>query len=342
MARVAPHAIAACAATLAVAILLASCASTLSRDELAVEYYNIGSAYFDLGELDKSATYLARAIELSPELARGSYNLARVYVLQERFDDALELLDELLDADPANALVIETIAYTYYQAGDLEAAAVAYERAAALNPSDPELLQNRAAVALAMGDEEGALEALRLALELLEDDPTLFLRLARAELAAGNDGAALDAYREYLDLEDAPQADALFEYAVLLESQEFYALAIDALELITGSATSTGADQAKAHFERGRLLLSAAEETESGVDAIRAAISLGFSDAEAYEELLSTEGLPARAELVELGADAGLVEDAEATGEGAAPGTPDGGGSEPEERLPVPHEDSQQ
>lgn len=290
------------------ALALAACTTTLSREELASEYYNIGSAYFDLGELDKSATYLARAIELSPELARGSYNLARVYVLQERYDDALALLDRLLAEDPDNSLVMETIAYAHYEADDLEQAAEWYERAERANPTDPQVMRNRATVALELGDTDAALAALRRALEFDEDDPDLALQLARAERQAGDAVGALDAYERYVEIVDAPRADALLEYAALLEEQEYFA---DAIEVLSGAAEGAGAQpaqQAIAHFERGRLLLTKAQETEAGLDAVRTAITLGFGDAEAFARLLANPEAVGRAELEELGTDAGLIE----------------------------------
>ncbi len=308
-------------AALLVTLVLSACTTTLSREELATEYYNIGSAYFDLGELEKSATYLSRAIELSPELARGSYNLARVYVLQDRHDEALELLDRLLTEDPGNSLVIETIAYAHYQAGDLERAAEWYGRAEQVNPTDPELLRNRAAVALELGDSQTALAALRRALEYDEDDPDLALMLARAEQQAGNATAALDAYERYVELTDAPGADALLEYAALLEEREFYADAIDVLGNAADAAGVQPAQQALAHFDRGRLLLTEAQEVESGLDAVRTAITLGFGDAEEYADLLANPDLVGRAELEELGGDAGLLE-TEESGDAASENAP--------------------
>lgn len=323
------------AAVVALALVsLASCTTTLSREDLATEYYNIGSAYFDLGELDKSATYLARAIELSPGLARGSYNLARVYVLQERFDEALALLDRLLAEDPDNSLVVETIAYAHYEAGDLEQAAAWYERAERTNPTDPQLLRNRAAVALELDDPETALVALRRALEFDEDDPELALALARAERQADDAAGALEAYERHVELVGAPGADALLEYASVLEQQEYYADAIEVLDRAAEAAGAQPGQQARAHFERGRLLLTEAQEVEAGLDAVRTAITLGFDDAEAFAEVLANPDLVGRGDLEEIGGGAGLIE-IEETGDGA-PGARPSDGADPEETGATP------
>ena len=230
-----------------------ACASTLSRDELAIEYYNIGAAYFDLGQLDKSSTYLTRAIDLSPRLARASYNLARVYVLQGRYELATDLLNQLLADDPENTLVMATLAYAAYLAGDPEQAARWYDRALARNPTDLDLLQNRATVAMDEEDYASAAALLRRAVDLSDERPVAFLRLAEAERALGNDEAAIAAYRRYLGRTPAPKPDALFGLADVLEAQEYYADALDTLERITADQNVDSAVRGRAHFRRGRL-----------------------------------------------------------------------------------------
>lgn len=301
------------AAIVAAALVVGSCATTLGREELAVEYYNIGSAYFDLGELEKSVSYLSRALDLSPDLARASYNLARVYVLQGRYEPALELLDMLLSQDPANALVMETIAYTHYLTGELGPAAEWYDRALVLSPTDLDLLQNRATVAQESGHHETAVRLLRRALDLADNRPQLSLRLAEAERALGRYDQAIDAYRAYVDSVSTPDPEALLGYAELLESEEYYAVALDVLD---GLVERDGVDSellARAHFASGRILLAHAREEDRGLDTIAAALELGFADAAAAAGLLDVvpaESVPAiRAALT----DAGLLEPGDPT-----------------------------
>jgi tetratricopeptide (TPR) repeat protein len=296
-------------------VSLIGCATSLSRDELAIEYYNIGSAYFELEELDKSATYLSRAIELQPGLARASYNLARVYVLQERYADAVALLDELLAGDPDNTLVMETLAYAHYETGALELAATWLDRALEVNPTDPELLQNRATVALAREHTEEAIAALRRALEFTDDRPMVSLKLARAQDEVGDTRAALDAYRDYVDEAGAPQPEALLRYAELLERQEYYADALSALERITRSEDADDDRKARANFARARLLLTEAEEAEAGLEALREAVALGFADADAAQRLIEREDLVVRPEVALILREAGLFDEEPAPGD---------------------------
>lgn len=298
-------------------VSVSGCTTTLSREELATEYYNIGSAYFELNELDKSATYLARAIELSPELARASYNLARVYVLQRRHDEALELLDILLSEDPDNVLVMETIAYVYFETGDLAAAAEWYDRALEGSPSDVDLIENRAVVALEQSNHERAAELFRRAIDIDPTRPGVYRALAESERELGDIDAAFRAYESYLDAASTPDPAVLLDYGRLLEDAEFYADAIGVLEQVSDISDASREIRARAQFARGRLLITKAEEVQPGIDAIRAAVSLGFDDSDAVRRLLDDPGLldsgeaTPRTELEDLFREAGLLEEKE-------------------------------
>ncbi len=288
---------------LAAVLVIGACATTLGRDELAVEYYNIGSAYFDLGELEKSARYLTRALDLSPELARASYNLARVYVLQGRYDRAFELLDTLLSRDPGNSLVLETIAFAHYLAGDLEEAAYWYDRALDVGPTDLDLLQNRATVAQEAGRHDLAVRFLRRAVDLADNRPQLALSLAESERELGRNDAAIEAYRAYLEGVATAEPGALLSYAEVLEAEEYYAAALDVLDRLVERDDAKADVRARASFVRGRILLAHAREQESGIEAIRAALRLGYADEEGVSDLLSAvpaETVPAlRAVLID-------------------------------------------
>ena len=53
----------------AVAALLlgAGCATDFSREQLAAEYFNLGTGYLELGEPQQAAGYFRRGLELRPE-----------------------------------------------------------------------------------------------------------------------------------------------------------------------------------------------------------------------------------------------------------------------------------
>lgn len=207
--------------------VVAGCAgTTITTADLAREYFNLGNAFFELGDLERSYVYYQRALELSTALPAASYNLARLYVERERYDDALKVLEELAVADPDNALLMETEAYALFRAGrraealeryrvllaryparvsarynaavilrDEEQFVEAYnmlEPAVVLVPQDGELLWLLGELAFGADLLEEALRAAELHLAIAESDPAQLMRLARRYVEWGYDLPALD------------------------------------------------------------------------------------------------------------------------------------------------------
>ena len=285
-------------ALLAALMLLAGCTTTLSRSELAAEYYNLGTAFFDLGELERSADYLSRALELDETLARASYNLARVYTLQQRYDQAEALLQELLTEDPDNTTVLATLAYVAYSAGEQERAVELYDRVLAIDPGNVGALYNRALIAMERDNNEYAASLLRQADELTEADAEVFERLAEVEQRLGNTKAAIAALEELVATGNT-DTDLLLELASLYESIERYDRALDTLDALLDDAPTAEA-AAPAESRRASILLTAAEEAEQGIEALQFALEAGFSDVERLEELREAANLVAAEEVDDL------------------------------------------
>ncbi|WP_319562323.1 tetratricopeptide repeat protein [Marispirochaeta sp.] len=142
-------------------LLLGSCTS-VSNNEAAQAYYNLGNAYFDLGQLNESKRAYQRALELDPSLAAATYNLARIYIEDRRFDDAEGILLSLLETDPGNTLLHETLGWLEFRRGRYQEAADRY----------------------------------RGALELAEGNAAAWYNLGRILETTGETGKAVDAYRE--------------------------------------------------------------------------------------------------------------------------------------------------
>ena len=305
--------------------LFSGCTTTLTRSQLAVEYYNIGTAYFELGDLAKSASFLSRALELDESLAQASYNLARVHVLRGEYEAAVELLDTLARSDPDNVLIIETLAYARFLDGDMAGAATLYDQALEVSPADLDLLLNRAAVAELSGDNAGAASLLRRAYQVDPEDPTVILRLARAEVTAGERAAAIEHYDIYLETNEDDWL-ARFELAGLYVDAEYYGLALTQLELVVDGVTGNDDLRGQAAFLRAQVLLTAAEEEDEGIRSLQTAISLGYSDSDAIADLLAAPNLVGRDRVEALLSEAGLLEsvrDGDAGAGGEAEAAPD-------------------
>ena len=294
---------------LLVSVLLAACATTMDRSELATEYYNLGAAFFDLGDLERSADYFSRALEFDASLARASYNLARVYVLQGRFSDAESLLVELRDQEPENTIVLETLAYVAYSRGDLETAGSIYDDVLEIDPGSVNALYNRAIIAAENDEGDLAASLLREAHSIDDRDKAILNLLASVEDQLGNVDSAIAALESLKDL-GAAGSESMLLLAELYQKSQRFDLALDELDNLVAGSDDAGAT-AEAQFQRGRILLTAAQETEAGLAALDAAFAAGFSDRDRIGDLRASEAMTASAELDELLSRHNLLSDGE-------------------------------
>jgi tetratricopeptide (TPR) repeat protein len=264
-------------------VSLSGCTTTMDRSELATEYYNLGTAFFDLGDLPRSADYLSRAIELDESLARASYNLARVYALQGRFDEAEELLQSLRLMEPENTTVIETLGYVAYSRGDMDGATAAYDQVLEIDPGNVNALYNRAKIADESDELELAADFLRSASVLEDRDAGILELLASVEERLGNSDGAISALEDLRAL-GSVSVEARLRLAGLYEGAERYDLALEELEIVIAAAEDL-ASQAEALFRKGRILVTAAQEPDAGLQALRMAFEAGFLDMEQIDQL---------------------------------------------------------
>ena len=87
------------AALLCAAVLLAGCVTSESGKQIALDYYNIGNAFFDLGQYDKAVQYYQNALRADPGMVKADYNLALTLVRMKRSAEAVTVLLKLLAAD---------------------------------------------------------------------------------------------------------------------------------------------------------------------------------------------------------------------------------------------------
>jgi len=273
------------------AFLTVGCATSEDRSELATEYYNLGTAFFDLGDLDRSADYFSRALELDQSLARASYNLARVYVLQNRFADAAELLEALRLEDPTNTVVLETIGYVYYSLEDLDLAREAYAEVIEIDPGNKNALFNLARVEVDRDALVPARDLLRRAVELNPDDTEALTLLASVAERLGDDDDALSNYERLRDAGSAP-AEPLLSLARLYAGSQRYDKALEVLEEVL-ALPDAGSLSGEAEFSKAEILLTAAQETESGLAALESALIGGFTDADRIQTMLEDPRLVA-------------------------------------------------
>ena len=92
---------------------------------------------------------------------------------------------------------------------------------------------------------------------------------------------------------------ARLRLAALYEGAERYDLALAELEVAITTADDLDS-QAEALFRKGRILVTAAQEPDAGLDALRLAFESGFSDVAQIDELRNNPALAANGEVRDL------------------------------------------
>ena len=284
----------------AVAVLLlgAGCATDANREQLAAEYFNLGTGYLELGEPRQAAAYFQRGLELQPEAADTRFNLA--VALLELGDAAAAggHLAVLLAADPENVRVLELQAVSQERRGRLGDALATYRRLLQVQPEHPMARYNAAILLWALGELPAAAEELRTLLRQDPDDHQARYRLGSLLAQTGPPEEAAAVLGEYL--EAVPDdGDALATLAQVERQRGRYEAALEAFEAAAGLLPAAGR-QAELAFERAAMLLTALEDHSAGLAALTLALENGYRDLDRLTELLLEEGLVRRGAVLDL------------------------------------------
>jgi len=262
---------------------ICSCTSTAISAE---EYFSIGMAYYDLGKFEDAEKWLNRAKQANKTFVASQYNLGRIAFERNRLEEAAVQFEGILKRDPDNILALRAAAYTRIKMGDMEKAQVHYSRLLRLIPESADDGYNHALVLFAMKryqEAENILEKYPFALRENKDMQLLFARSQGRQ----NKVEAIDTFAEWL--KDNNDNVARFEYAQVLEHHEFFARAIEEYrKTLEDIGTSTVPEKTEIRFSIARVLLIAEGNTTDGITELQGAITDGFKDIAAIEELIDS------------------------------------------------------
>ncbi len=288
---------------LGIASVLFGCATDMTREELAAEYYNLGTAYLDLGEPERAAEYFLRAIDLDREFVEADFNLARAYLEGDRISDAISVLSSLLAEDPRNTTLLRTLGYAYYRAGDDERAREYYESALEENEADVDALYNLGIIDSEAERYEDALAYLEHA-EELDDGEDIARALGLAYFALGRDEEAEERLVGLTAPDDEEiDVEVMWALAELARRATEFGTAVERYQAASGADP----DDPRPRYKIAEIRLVHIDEEEAGLADLRSALERNYSDVARLELLLADlEGT--RKELVEgIILDAGFV-----------------------------------
>jgi tetratricopeptide (TPR) repeat protein len=280
------------AAALSAAFAVGGCATDTREREIALEYFNLGNAYLEMGKLDEASRAFESALRLDPGLARADYNLAIAYVRLGRAGEAADILDRLLADDPDSVTILLASGWALHVAGRDEEAIARYDSAVRLAPENQDALYNAGLILWAMGRVREAADRLTSLLAIAPGDTDVLFNLGSLYLALDDPEKAAEYLGRYV--ERKPQdAEGLLLLASAWERQRQFSRALEAYDRIVAA----DAKSASAWFGRARLLLTVVEDPDRGLEDLRRALEAGFSDKAAIAALLANETLLARSDV---------------------------------------------
>jgi len=73
---------------------------TILRPKSYRAHYNLGIAYFNVGQIEHAVYSFEKALEIKPDYKYCFYNLGLVYESLEKFEEALKYYEQALEIDP--------------------------------------------------------------------------------------------------------------------------------------------------------------------------------------------------------------------------------------------------
>ena len=265
-----------------------SCAGGLSRKEASKLYYNLGNAYFDLGQNDKASDAYLKALSYDKKMKIASFNLAKSYIEANKFTDAIAILDKMLKKEPKNVILLSAKAYCIYRFGDTEKAYELYNLILRIDSGNVEALFNSAVIKVEEGSYTDALEKLEILKTKKIDDDKILKRInskiGEIYYNAGEYYQSIDylKYTQENDPENIGNLEMLFDSYIQIQA---YSSAID-----IGNQILNDEKDKDILFQISFIYLTAIEDRDKGISFLSQAIAEGFSDKEKASLLM--EKLP--------------------------------------------------
>ena len=270
--------------------VLSGCASN-ARHNLAVEYYNLGNAYYKIKDYDRAIDFFQNSIEHDPELLHAHYNLSLALIQQGRGAEANIALLELLEKDPDNTAVLQIIGYSLYVQSKGEEALEVFDRILALQTNDLNALYNRGIVLWELNRKIEAENSFRELLGFVSAEnqelyPDTLFNLSKLLLEIGEKKEALGYLEEYVEWE-SNDIEGFKLLAQAYRAEENYGKALKTYEQIL----ALDSEQSEIWMDKAEILLTKIEDPLAGLEAVDQAIILGFDDNKRFEDLLNDPGL---------------------------------------------------
>ncbi len=170
----------------------------------AAAYRNRGNTYAEMGQDDLALRDLDQAIGLDPDLAAAWNDRGVVHAKRREFDLAIADFTSAISLNDQFVEAYDNRGDAHRQAGDLDLAMADYQSALALAPNDPFVLNNIAWTLYLIGNDT---EALSYAQQAVAGDPQAFTvdTLAHILASLGRNDEALAQFERAMEVGGAEQ-----------------------------------------------------------------------------------------------------------------------------------------
>jgi len=280
------------ASAVALIVILSSCVTLVAKEDLAAEYLSVANSLYEAEAMQEASRYYGRALELDPSLEAAGFNLARVYIEQERYERATTLLQELLTERPESVEIKEALAFALLQSGRLDRAERLYEEVLKESSYRTAALYNLGLLNRELDRPAAAEEYLARAYETASDDADIAYAYGSLLAAQGRLEEAVSVFEGFVEAASVGD-DRLKRVAEVFEEGEYYSRALDVYTRLVEAEV----EDPWAYFRRARLLLTAAEDPDAGLPALREALDRGYDDKGELGSLLEAPELVRPAEV---------------------------------------------
>jgi tetratricopeptide (TPR) repeat protein len=279
-------------AILALSLLfgIIGCASNIRR-ELAVEYYNLGNAYYKIKRYEEAIGYFGKSISQDPSLLKAHFNLSLALIKQGRGNEAHEILSELLTRDPDNLDILQLLGYSLYVQGKGDEALIVFDQILEMEPQNLNARYNRGIVLWDIGRVEEAEQTFSDLLAILseKDDelyPDTLFNLGKLLFDTDRSEEAITYLERYVEWR-AKDIEAFLLLAGAHRKIERYDRALESYSQVL----KLDNERKEVWMDRAEILLTKVQDPILGLEALSRALSLGFADEARIEALLNDSGL---------------------------------------------------
>ena len=164
-------------------------------------HYNMGIALLEFGKLDDALKHWQHAARVRPAFAPAQYNLGVALLGLGRADEAVQHLEQALHTDPSHFETHNALGAALLQLGRTEGAVTHWEQALRIQPNSAELHANLGVALLRLNRAQDAVAQFEQALRIRPDYAEAHRHLSIALAQLGRHEEAVTHYRQAFRIE---------------------------------------------------------------------------------------------------------------------------------------------